>query len=225
MSRQQAVDYLLSVVAKMPNAEQNVALYKETFEGMDDSDWEQLKKRHQEEDFVFPIYVYNMAAEKVDVDKVIDVGTKEGVEFFQALNLTDYVTEEPYQTPEKYLILEIPVRRQVHHLIKKLSVRDGNAVDHLAGQATGDSKAAGISLNELTQLDARGLKAAPIELIKVRGGDDTAYRNMIQSLKDTGEFSLGPIMEEGSKPKAVTTLRSLLLGRHLKPTGLDSDVY
>lgn len=223
MSRKQAVDYLLKVVGQMPNAKQNVALYKQTFDGMTDEDWAQLKRRYQEEDFVFPIFVYNMDAERVDVDKVIDVGTKEGVEFFQRLNLTDYVTGEPYQTPEKYLILEIPVRRQVHHLIKKMSVRDGNAVDHLAGQATGDAKAAGISLNELTQLDARGLKAAPVELIKVRGGDDAAYKTMIQSLQATGGFSLGPIMDANTKPKAVKTLRALLMGRHLKPEGLESD--
>jgi hypothetical protein len=158
---------------------------------------------------------------RLDVDKVMAVGESIGVTWFQPLVLTDHVTGQVYETPVKYLVLDTPVRRQIQHLISKISTGEGHAVDHLGGQATGDAKASSVSLPELTQLDGRGFQASPIEFIKVRGGDEAAYKAMEQAVAQTGGFSLGPIMEMGTKPKAVQTLRSLLLGMHLRPTGLD----
>ncbi|AXH70756.1 virion structural protein [Vibrio phage BONAISHI] len=220
MNTKKAVDYLIGIVKQLPNGAQNAKLYTELFKGFKEEDFRALKKRYEEEDFVFPIFVYNMDKEKIDVDKVMEIGKKEGVKFFQKITITDPLTGEPYQSPIEYLILDLPVRRPIQHLVKKMSVSEGRSVDHLAGQATGDTKAAGISKTELVQLDARNLESGPIEFIKVRGGDEAAYRHMREQIKQTGGFSLAPIMDLGTKPKAVDTLKSFLLGRNLKPEGL-----
>lgn len=220
MNRKAAEKFLIDIVSQLPNGKQNATLYRDFFAETTDDELRLLRQKMADEDFVFPIFVYNMDNHKFDVDKIMQVGESIGAVFFQHLLLTDHVSGELYQTPIRYLVLEMSVRRQIQHLVKKMSVSEGKSVDHLAGQATGDTKAAGVSLPELTQLDARNLVSSPIELIKVKGGDDMAYRHMRQQIRETGGFSLQPIMEMGSKPKAVETLRAFLLGRHLKPEGL-----
>jgi hypothetical protein len=220
MNRKAAEKFWLDVIRQLPDPKRNIEVYTEFFKTVTDDELRELKRKHIEEDFIFPIFVYNMDGIKFDVDQVIKVGESIGVVFFQHLNLTDHVSGQVYKTPVKYLVLEMSVRRQIQHLIKKMSVSEGRSVDHLAGQATGDTKAAGVSLPELTQIDARGLLSSPIELIKVKGGDDAAYKHMRQQMREKGGFSLAPIMELDSKPKAVETLKSFLLGRNLKPEGL-----
>lgn len=220
MNRKAAEKFWLSIIEQLPNPAHNVKIYKEFFASVTDDELRELKRRHIEEDFIFPIFVYNMDGIKFDVDKIMQVGNSIGVEFFQHLILTDHVTGQVYKTPIKYLVIEMSVRRQIQHLVKKMSVSEGRSVDHLAGQPTDDTKAAGMSLPELTQIDARNLVSSPIELMKVKGGDAMAYAHMRQQIREKGSFSLGPIMQLDSKPKIVDTVKAFLLGRHLKPEGL-----
>jgi hypothetical protein len=221
MGRAQADAFILDVVRRMPDGEKNYQLYKEVLPTIDQAAMTKIVEKIEAGLWYWPIFVFNMDEAKIDVDKVMAVGESIGVTWFQPLVLTDHVTGQVYETPVKYLVLDTPVRRQIQHLISKISTGEGHAVDHLGGQATGDAKASSVSLPELTQLDGRGFQASPIEFIKVRGGDEAAYKAMEQAVAQTGGFSLGPIMEMGTKPKAVQTLRSLLLGMHLRPTGLD----
>ena len=39
---------------------------------------------------------------------------------------------------------------------------------------------------------------------------------MIEQISETGRFSIKPIEAAGTKPKAVETLKALLLGMHLE---------
>lgn len=220
MSRKAAEKWWLDYIVQMPNGKVNAEIYKEVFERMDDAEFKELARRIKEEKFNLPIYIYNMDKERIDVDKVFAVGKSIGVEYFHNLILTDPITGHVYETPQKYLCLHLPVCRQSQHLTKKLSTGKGKATDHLAGQATGDAKSASISMPELTQLDGREMVSTPLELIKPRGGDAVGHKMMRDSIKETGRFSMGPIMEAGSKPKAVETLYSLLKGGHLDSEGL-----
>ncbi len=221
MGRAQADAFILDVVKRMPDGEKNYQLYKEVLPTIDQAAMLKIVEKIEAGLWYWPIFVFNMDEAKIDVDQVMAVGESIGVTWFQPLVLTDHVTGQVYETPVKYLVLDTPVRRQIQHLISKISTGEGHAVDHLGGQATGDAKASSVSLPELGQLDGRGFQSSPLELIKVRGGDEAAYKAMEQAVAQTGGFSLGPIMEMGTKPKAVQTLRSLLLGMHLLPTGLD----
>lgn len=217
MSRKKAEDFLINeVISKMPNAKLNVALYKASFKSMTDEQHKNIVARIKEQKYYFPIFVPNMSDESVNVEEVMALGEVLGIEWFQHLTLTDHVSGELYTTPTKYLVLDLPMRRQIQHLIEKLSTAESSRiVDHLAGQATGASKAASVSLPELVVLGGKGLQKSQLELVKVRGGDAKAYDMMNKSIEETGGWSLGPIMEAGSKPKAVETLNSLLLGIHI----------
>jgi hypothetical protein len=67
-------------------------------------------------------------------------------------------------------------------------------------------------------MESKDLTNNLLEMIKVRGGDDTAYRAMLESIKNSGGFSLAPLMELGSKPTATDVLRALLLSIHFDNT-------
>ncbi len=223
MSRKKAIAWWLDeYIGSMPNGAANKEIYEEVFEMLTDSQLESIVTKIETDGFAWPVFIYNMDEARIDVDAVMAVGEKIGVKYFHNLVQTDPVSGQVFETPVQYLCLHVPVCRQSQHLVKKLSTGKGKAVDHLAGQATGDAKSASISLPELTQLDGREMTATPLELIKPRGGDEKAMRSMRKSIRETGGFSMGPIMDAGTKPKAVETLHRLLLSAHLDSEGLDN---
>lgn len=212
--------FIMNIVKQMPNAKLNVPLYEEVFERMDEDDYRKLAERYRAGNFYFPIIVDNMGEEIIDEHKVMKVGESIGVEYFQHCRLTDPETGEEYVTPIKYLVLDIPGRRLIQHISDKMSTAENNRVtDHLAGQATGVSKASSISSPELNVMNAKGLTYGPLEMMKVRGGDAIAYDAALKSIEETGTFSMDAVSQLGSKPKVVETLYELLLG-----TGIDSNL-
>lgn len=222
MARKEANEYLLKIIKQMPNGEMNHNLYSKALPKISDARLNELATEIDNGTFIWPLYNYNMDKERIDVDKVMDIGTKEGVKWFQKLVITDPITGKEFKTPVEYMIVNLPVRRAVQHLVKKLSTSDGMQVDHLTGQPTGNARAAGISGPELSQIvNARNLTTSALELIKVRGGDAKAHANMRDQIKKTGTFTMGPIMDLDSRPKSLETLRSFLLGLHLRPEGID----
>jgi len=191
----------------------NTELYKLTFTRMSDDEFTNMVRLIASGELVLPVLSFNMEGKKLNVEQVMKVGESIGIQWFNRLELTDAITRESNLTPVTYLVLELQVRRQIQHLVKKRSTADSNrVVDVLSGQVTGDSKAAGISLPELTALNAKGNTNGIVELIKVRGGDKEAHRMMLDQLRDTGSYSLEPILQAGTRPKVLTTTNSLLHG-------------
>jgi hypothetical protein len=216
MSRKAAEAFFLDALKQMPDPGRNIPLYKEVFAEMTNAEFDAVMERLGNGSFIMPIYVYNMDEARIDEHVVMKYGKSIGVKYFQKITITDHVTGEKYTSPVEYLCLHLPARRLIQHLTDKLSTADSSrVVDHLAGQATGESKSASISQPELVVLNAKGLKIAPLEFIKVRGGDDQAYQAMQDQIAETGSYSMGPIMDLNSKPKAVETLKYLLLGIHI----------
>lgn len=211
---------LMGMVKQMPNPKLNVPLYEEVLAGFKEEDYLRLAERWKEGKFYFPIIVENMGKEIIDEHKVMKVGESIGVEYFQHCRLTDPETGEEYVTPIKYLVLDIPGRRLIQHISDKMSTAENNRVtDHLAGQATGVSKASSISSPELNVMNAKGLTYGPLEMMKVRGGDAAAFDAALRSIEETGSFSMDAVSQLGTKPKVVESLHELLLG-----TGIDTNL-
>ncbi|QAX96143.1 hypothetical protein [Vibrio phage vB_VmeM-Yong XC32] len=197
----------------------NKELYKELFARLTDEEFDAMMQLIRDEKDVLAIRSFNMEGEGMDYEHVMKVGEKLGISWFQRIEMTDSVTRETSLSPVRYLILELQVRRQIQHLVKKRSTASSNkVVDQLSGQVTGDSKSASMSLPELTALNAKGNAQGIIELIKVRGGDKEAYRSMMEQIRDTGGFSLGPIIDANSRPKIISTTNKLLRGMGLSST-------
>lgn len=220
MSRRQVFEEkFLGYLQALPLAPRNIDLYTEKFKSMSDDDFHAMVVSIMDGNFVLPAFSYNMEGTKADTETIMRIGEELGVKFFQRLTLTDPVTREAIITPEEYLVLNLQVRRQIQHLVKKRSTPSSTRViDHLTGQVTGDSKGASMSLPELTALNAKGHEAGIIELIKPRGGDAKAYANLMQQIRDTGGYSLAPIMELGSRPKVIETTNSFFAGMMLRST-------
>lgn len=225
MARKDAEAFYLDFVKRMAPKSNNYELYKETFARMTNADFERMVVNIRN-GFILPIFYRNMSANKADVDAIMAIGEELGIEWFQHLLLTDHLTGEVNKTPYKYLILKLTGRRQIQHLRDKISIpTNDRKIDHLTGQATGESKGASITAPELQVLDDKGLERSVFELAKARGGDKDAYDSLQQQIADTGGFSLSPIESLGSRPQATITLRKLLLAGHLDSSGLGDESF
>lgn len=117
-----------------------------------------------------------------------------------------------YLTPEKYLVLDIPIRRAFQSIEKKMSVpsRD-RKIDALTGQVTAEDKACAISAPEIQALHVRGLHNTLSELVRVRGGDVNAYGDFNRQLQENGSASLASL-DNNTRARSATIARILLQG-------------
>lgn len=197
----------------------NGKFYKEMFSKMSDKDIEEYVTAIESgEDFVSLIY-NNLKENGISVDNNLKVAEKMGHDFFERLRLTDPATGKEYLTPEKYMVLDLPVRRQAQMLKKKRGVPEDNRhVDELSGQPTGESKGSGISFPELLIMYSQGLDKSILEFMKLRGGDTRAYNAMERMIAETGSSNMEPILNAGTKTKSTETLSAFLKAMHLDNT-------
>lgn len=168
-----------------------------------------------EKDYV-SIIAENLSDTPISIENNHRVAKKMGHEFFQRIWTTDPITGDTYLTNQKYLIIDLPARRQIQTLENKLSVPEDNKhIDEMTNQPTGASKGSSISFPELLVLHAQGQQAGPIELIKYRGGDEVGMRLMNQHIFDHGEVKLDTISQYGTKVKSTVTVNILFKGMHL----------
>lgn len=151
------------------------------------------------------------------------VATKYKFNHYEKLWITPEDGGPTYLTPPKYLIIKVPVRRQAQLLVKKISIPENNrVVDKLSGQATGPSKGAKISLPETQILDALNLPNTLLELLKIRGGDEGAFRAYNASISRTGYASQSELANYATGVDSTATLKAILTACHYKTTGLDN---
>lgn len=171
----------------------------------------------EEETEILSIAIPNLGKDKLELERLLDVGEKLGHSFFEQLWLTDAKSGVTYLTPEKYLVVDLPLRRQQQLLSEKISIPENNRhVDEMTGQVTGDSKGASLSLPELQLLRAQGLDRPVLEMIKVRGGDDRAFRAINRQIIETGGASIDSVLGAGTRVKSTETLSTLLKGMHIQ---------
>jgi hypothetical protein len=165
---------------------------------------------------ILSIAIPNLGTDKLEIERLLDLGEKLGHDFFEQLWLTDAKSGVTYLTPEKYLVVDLPLRRQQQLLSEKISIPENNRhVDEMTGQVTGDSKGASLSLPELQILRSQGLDRPVLEMIKVRGGDARAFRAINRQVIETGGASLDSVLGAGTRVKSTETLGTLLKGMHI----------
>lgn len=225
MARKDAEKFWLDLVEEMFPKSKNRELYEELFGSLNNVEFDALMQRIKNKEVILPVFVENMVGEPVSHKKIMAIGERLGVKFFQRIWLTDAITGKTTLSPERYLIIDLTLRRLSHHLREKISVPTSDAVvDQLSGQATGASKGASITLPELQALSDKKQDVAIEELIKVRGGDKEAYEHMLKQIEETGGFSVVPIAELGSRPQITETIKHLIFGLNLD-TSLRGDDY
>ena len=88
--------------------------------------------------------------------------------------------------------------------------KDNKHVDDLTGQPTTESKGSAISYPEIQILYAMGMNKTMQELLKVRGGDEAAYRSYNNEIIATGGVNVGAIASQKTKVKSTKTVGAIL---------------
>ena len=171
----------------------NQKYWKDKFASMSDADFDKFMhflkdKKTNIHMFVPPLKVTLKNAE------LVDAAHKLGVKLMHRIWMTDPNTGMKYLTPEEYMVVQLPVRRQQQYLDEKISVPDNDkTIDGLTGQVTGDSAAYAISNPEIQIMQARNLDASLFEYVNVRGGNINSYAEFKRALEETGSVSLNSL--------------------------------
>lgn len=215
-NRAKATEWFISHLKVLDPDSPNIEMYETFFKSLKDKEFDALMKRLESGETVLPYYQSNLSKSPLTVKKILKLGDKLGIDFFQRLYMTDPVTGARYLTPHKYMIVDLPVRRQQEHVMKKKSVATHSKfTDTWTGQAMGVSATSKISLPELMILESSGHVKAIEELIKVRGGDPIAFRESRQRLINQGRYNLKEIEDLNSRPTSTETLGTLLKSMHI----------
>lgn len=210
---------ILKWIGKIDPSGRNSKIYKELFEGMSDKQFDDyIVAIEKGEDYV-SIIADNLTGKQISVDNNLKVAQEIGHEFFHQLWMTDEITGITHLTPQKYLVIDLPVRRQIQTLVNKISIPEDNRhVDELTDQPTGVSKGSSLSLPEILVMYADGLEAGIEEMIKFRGGDLKAMNAMDKEILQTGGVKMETIRKLGTRVKSTETMSALLKGMHLDNT-------
>lgn len=217
--RKEFIDYVATMLDKLLPGGGNGAYIRERLEAMGPQQLEDYIKKLASGEEILPLTAPNLKDSKLSVENNLKIAKELGHDFFQHLRLTDPETGVTYTTPEKYLVMLLPVRRQRQLQRKKISIPQGTRhVDEMSGQVTGPSKGAKISLPELQVLYSQDLTDPLVELIKYRGGDVKGQQMMYRSLMETGRVSQKALAMTPTKVKSTQTLSIILKAMHLNST-------
>ncbi|MNQ14383.1 hypothetical protein D3C85_273320 [compost metagenome] len=218
-NRKAATDMILKYIEKILPGSPNTAFYAKRLAEMSDGEFDKFMRNLEDGTEILTIKTPNLSKQKLDLQRNLAIAKELGHDFFQYLILTDPTTGEVYKTPVKYLVIDVPLRRQVQLLQSKATIPENNKhIDELSGQSTGPSKGSKISFPELQVLFAQGLDATITELIKFRGGDAKAFNAMNRAIIENGGVSIEYLAQFNTKVKSVTTLSTLLKTIHLDNT-------
>lgn len=210
-ARQAVEEYIIGAMAQVMDGNRNPEIYKDFFARLDDDAFEALMDRMEQDDESFPFYHPNFSGKNIDLEHLIAMIKKEGGALMEQINMVDFETGQKFLTPIEYPILRLPLRIQQQKLQKKMSVpKDNKHVDDLTGQPTTESKGSAISYPEIQILYAMGLQKTMGELLKVRGGDEKAYREYNNEIIATGGVNIEAITSQKTKVKSTKTVGSIL---------------
>lgn len=218
-NRKAAEDFIIKYIGKIAPGATNSEIYKNLFAEMTDADFEQFISDLESGKKFLPIIVPNFSNHGVTVENNLALAKELGHEFFQQLWYEGKNGDPSYLTPNKFLIVDLPVRRASQTLIKKISVpADNKTVDALSGQPTGDSKGARLSYPELQVCASMGLTKSMVELMKYRGGDNAGFTAMNAFISRYGKVNQEVLKKFSGGATATRTLKTFLTAAHLSST-------
>lgn len=223
-NRKAAEKVILDVIDSISPGNPNVTLYQALFDPknpkyLNDIAFHQWMERMRKKEGAL-VYIDPPDSKfKLDASYNTEVlGKKYGINFYQQLWYQDE-SGDWFLTPNVYLILPFPVRRQAQLLVEKISIPENNhSIDDFTGQVTGDSKGSKISYPELSLLKAFGLKSTIEEFMHWRGGDVKGNRLMNQQIMKTGGTSMKALAPYAGDVTSTRSFRNILIGMHYDNT-------
>lgn len=164
-----------------------------------------------------PFVAPNFAMDNLDFENNLNISKEFGVDFFDQIVIEDRASGLTYCTNEEYMVIDLPVRRQVQTGESSISVPGTKiATDDLTNQPVGDANKSRITTPEISGLNAREMRATLHEFLSVRGGNLTAMNALDRSIIDTGHGSLEAVLADGSRAKITDSLSTILTSMHIK---------
>jgi len=218
-NRKAAEAIIVDFVDKLAPGTENANIYRNIFKVMDDKAFDGFMKSLETGEQKLAIIMPNFSKNKLSIDRNYQIAKELGHEFFQRLWIEGKGDTPTYLTPNRYMVLDLPVRRASQLLTKKISVPKHNRViDSLTGQPTGESKGAKISYPELQVCAAMGLESSMVELMKYRGGDARGQAALNGMLSKYGRVNQAAISGFASGVESTNTVKTFLTCAHLKST-------
>lgn len=216
--RQKIQDKIIDIISTLDPKGPNKARYEELFKSMSDNQFSQFMDNLKSGKIKLTLFTPNFKV-FIQQEDCLKAAEKLGLELFEKLRFVDKATGKEFLTPQKYLVVKLPVRRTRQFLMHKLSVAESDKkLDALTGQVTGDDKASSISFVEAQLLYARGLDKSLIEFMKVRGGDIHAFATFKQQLEESGQANLDAL-DPNTIPRS-----SVIMDKVLKCMYLDNNL-
>jgi len=218
--RKKVEEYIIKYVTKITHGDKkNAELYQGLFKSMNDKQFNDFMIKLRDDKVTLSVIVPNGGDVKITVENNFKVAKEIGLEFFQQLKMGATKNMPAYQTPNKYLVYKLPVRRAAQLLTKKISIpKDDKTIDSLTGQVTGKSQSSKLTLPELQILIGMGMKASVKELMKARGGDLGEANALNQLLYKNGQVSQDAISPYSTGVKSTKTLKQYLNAMHIRST-------
>lgn len=219
--RKEVEKYILDNIAKVGN-EDNLKLYKDLFSKMSDKDFDSFMNDLRDKKQVLCLIIPH-GNEGYDVNKLLRLCRGLGIEPFQRLIYSGNEQRTGYKTKEKFLVVQLPVRRAQQLLTKKISTGEHtNRINTMSGQVVDESKSSKISKPELNVLIGLGLTKTSNELMSIRGGDLGGVRAFTKFLAEDGIVRQQDVKEFKTGVVSTDTLISYLAGMHIK-TNIEED--
>lgn len=219
--RKQTQEYIISFISDIAPGGENKTIYENLFAGMSDKQFDDFMVAIDKDENRLALIIPNFGKTGVTTKNNFKIAEKMGHEFFQRIWISpDPGSDEPvYLTPVKYLVVDLPLRRQAQLLVKKISIpEDNKTVDDFTGQPTGRSKGSRISFPETNVMAAMGLDKSLTEWLKYRGGDTKGFNAMNNAINKTGGVSLKSIEHLAGGVESTKTFKTYLTGMHLSTT-------
>ena len=218
--RKAVEDFIIGYIKRIVTGDQNVNLYRDMFHRMDDTEFKQFMEDLRDSKKHLSIIIPNgMKGIKTDIKNNMKIAKELGFDFYQRLKITGSGTVPDYITPNKYLVIKLPVKRASQLLSKKVSIpKDNKARDLLTGQVTGDSRAAKLTTPEVQILLGLGLDSSIKEIMKFRGGDLGAGTALNNDIMRYGTGSQSNASQQSTGVVSTKTLKQYFQAMHIRST-------
>jgi hypothetical protein len=218
-NRKEFIDFVCTHLDELLPGGENGKYIRQRLEAMSPEQLDAYVEKLASGEETIPLVAPNLHDKKLSIENNIKVAKKLGYDFFHHLRLTDPETGTTYLTPEKYLVVDLPVRRQRQLQRKKITIPQGTRhVDELSGQVTGPSRGSKISMPELQVLYSQDLTQPIVELIKYRGGDIKGQQLLYRSLMETGRASQKALSMTPTAVRSTQVLGIIFNAMHLSTT-------
>ena len=215
VKRQKVEAFIIKHINILDPSGTNGKRYKDLFDSWSDIQFTSYMEGLRDGSMKIVLYAPNLKINLKQID-IFNCAESLGLKMFERIRLWDSTTNRYYLTPQEYPVLLLPVRRLKQYLMNKISVPESDTkIDAFSGQVVKPDKGSSISSVEMQTILSKGLKTSISELIRVRGGDLSAYASFKSQLEEIGSASLNDLPDD-SRARSSVIASTYLTAMHIK---------